>query len=338
MSTLDTLLEMGFTKSKSERALAATDNQGVEAAMEWLLAHSEDLTDEPMEVATVENVTGDDVEEAQSAAVEEASNAAGIGTLPDEAASQVAKSLKCDECGKLFNSDIEVEFHAVKSGHQSFSESVEEKKALTEEEKRDHLKKLEEKIKSRRLAKEEDQKKEQIEKEKMRRRTGQQIVEAKKRMEEEEIRRLAELKRREKAEEKLAKQRILEQIEMDKEARKKKFPNTAGSPSNVSVVAPAPIEPPNPPSVVSSAEKKEYTRTKLQVRLTNGSTLSNSFGIKESLSAVRLYIEMHRTDGQSAFNLMTSFPRKVFTDEDMEKPLFELGLVPSAVLILTKTN
>lgn len=38
-------------------------------------------------------------------------------------------------CGKLFKTSEEVEFHAVKSGHTSFSESTEEKKPLTEEEK-----------------------------------------------------------------------------------------------------------------------------------------------------------------------------------------------------------
>ena len=38
-------------------------------------------------------------------------------------------------CGKLFQTNEEVEFHAVKSGHSNFSESTEEKKPLTEEEK-----------------------------------------------------------------------------------------------------------------------------------------------------------------------------------------------------------
>lgn len=38
-------------------------------------------------------------------------------------------------CGKLFKTSEEVEFHAVKSGHTNFSESTEEKKPLTEEEK-----------------------------------------------------------------------------------------------------------------------------------------------------------------------------------------------------------
>ena len=63
----------------------------------------------------------------------------------------------------------------------------------------------------------------------------------------------------------------------------------------------------------------------VQIRLTNGQALTQTFGAKEQLAAVRLYITMNRTDGDFPFTLMTSFPRKVFTDEDMEKPLQELG-------------
>lgn len=62
-----------------------------------------------------------------------------------------------------------------------------------------------------------------------------------------------------------------------------------------------------------------------QIRLTNGQALTQTFGCKEQLSAVRLYIEMNRTDGSGGFNLMTTFPRKVFTEEDYEKPLNILG-------------
>jgi hypothetical protein len=53
--------------------------------------------------------------------------------------------------------------------------------------------------------------------------------------------------------------------------------------------------------------------------------LTQSFQAKEPLAAVRVYIEMNRTDGQGQFSLMTTFPRKVFSDEDMDKPLSELG-------------
>lgn len=125
-----------------ERALAVTNNKGVEPAMEWLLAHSQD--DEP---------TG-----APPAAV------AG-SAQPTEAAEPVvpddelnAKSLKCEDCGKLFKTLEEAEFHGVKSGHTNFSESTEEKRPLTEEERKEQLAKLEEKMKQKRKEREEREK------------------------------------------------------------------------------------------------------------------------------------------------------------------------------------
>ena len=38
-STINTLVEMGFSKEKAQGALNKTGWSGVEAAMEWLLAH-----------------------------------------------------------------------------------------------------------------------------------------------------------------------------------------------------------------------------------------------------------------------------------------------------------
>lgn len=43
--------------------------------------------------------------------------------------------------------------------------------------------------------------------------------------------------------------------------------------------------------------------------------------MKEPLAAVRLFVEMNRTDGNDSFSLMTNFPKKVFSDDDYDKPL-----------------
>lgn len=83
-------------------------------------------------------------------------------------------------CGRLFKTSLEVEFHATKSGHNSFSESTEEKKPLTEEEKKEQLKLLEEKLKQKRKEREEQEKKNELEKEKNRIRSGKEMSEARK--------------------------------------------------------------------------------------------------------------------------------------------------------------
>ena len=51
----------------------------------------------------------------------------------------VAKSVKCEDCGKLLKSALDAEAHAAKSGHANFAETTEEIKPLTEEEKKQKL-------------------------------------------------------------------------------------------------------------------------------------------------------------------------------------------------------
>lgn len=73
---------------------------------------------------------------------------------------------------------MEVEFHATKSGHDSFSESLEEKQPLTEEEKKEKLRLLEEKMRMKRKERETEEKAEALEKEKLRIVSGKAVAEA----------------------------------------------------------------------------------------------------------------------------------------------------------------
>lgn len=133
------------------------------------------------------------------------------------------------------------------------------------------------------------------------------------------MKKLLEQRKRDKEEDRLARAAIREKIEADKAARRAKAAAESGQ-------ATPPVELPpaiSPPTVV--APKRDYKETKLQIRLTNGQTLTQNFGCKEQLSAVRLYVEMNRTDSPGSFNLVTTFPRKVFSDEDYDTPLDVLG-------------
>nr|XP_045581278.1 UBX domain-containing protein 1-like isoform X1 [Procambarus clarkii] len=355
MTALQTLMEMGFSENSAKKALAVTGGGGIEQAMEWLLAHADDpgINDPPAEAEAGHSVGSKpdekmetDVPEGQESVEEKGSgegketgvqqeSGEGKSGEGEDETNEGAKSIKCDDCGKLFKSSEEVEFHAIKSGHSNFSESTEEKKPLTAEEKQEKKRLLEEKIKQRRKEREQEEEKEARDRERKRIQMGQEITERKRIMQEQEMKRIAEDRRREKLEDKIARQKVKDQIERDRLARKEMFANKGEGGSQATVAPPKP----QPTPVPQPTQKKEYTTARLQIRLPSGTPLVQEFKAKEALSAVRLWIGLNRQDGLPAdapFKLSTSFPRKVFSDEDMDKPLDVLGLVPSAVIMVSK--
>ncbi|XP_013106178.1 UBX domain-containing protein 1 [Stomoxys calcitrans] len=317
MGDVQVLMEMGFPKDRAVYALKVTNQKGVEPAMEWLLAHVDE--------SIPQNVAAADIEE----------NEPGPSTSTNSQKVDVAKSLKCDDCGKLCKDQGEVEFHAAKTGHSNFSESTEEKKPLTEEEKKQQLALIEEKLKQKRLEREEREKQDALERERNRIKSGKDMSEARRRNEELEMKKIIEQRKREKADEKAARERVKAQIEADKARRKAgqtlSSPETPVASSSVSSTT-TPTE-----ATAIKSPPKDYKETRIQIRLQDGSTLTETFNVQEQLSAVRVFIQM-KTGSETPFGLMTSFPRKVFSCDDFEKPLSALGLVPSAVLIMTKVN
>lgn len=339
---VDTLIEMGFTKIQAEMAISKCSNPNdVETAMTWILEHNTqeaaaESSAEPTEPPS--SSTGESPAKEKDATAETDVVDANLSSTSD--AASVAKSIKCDDCGKLFKSQQDVEYHAAKSGHSNFSESTEEKKPLTDEEKREQLSKIESKLRQRRLEREEREKSEALDREKHRIRTGKEMLEAKQKHEELEVQRMVQAKKKEKEDDRLARQRVKDQIEQDKLARKAKqvvrdhIIHENNIQSAPAVVTPAPAAASKP----LLAQVGQVTEVQLQIRLTNGHNLLQTFGAKEPLSAVRLYVEMNRTDGQGAFSLMTSdFPKKVFVPEDYDKPLDLLGLAPKSVLLVSKS-
>lgn len=92
-----------------ELAVSKTKANNVEDAMEWLLTneepeHDAELVEEPN--TSVDNSIEINVE----------TNKPTEEEMDQSLTDQMAKSLKCEECGKLFSSNTEVEFHAAKTG------------------------------------------------------------------------------------------------------------------------------------------------------------------------------------------------------------------------------
>jgi len=217
-------------------------------------------------------------------------------------------------------------------GNENGEDTEPARAPLTEEERAEKLAKLEVLRVQKRGEREEREKKEAAEKEKKRVKEGQGMSDIKTQMAEQEIRKMAELRRMEKQETKNAKARVLAQIEADKIARREKYNmgSSDASPNEKPAAAPA-------PAPVVAAPKKDYNDARLQIRQSNGQPLVHTFGAKEPLSAVRLYVQMNRSDGGvGEVKLMTNFPKKIFTEDDYDNTLENLGLTPNAVLIVTK--
>merc|ERR1712083_773855 len=94
---------------------------------------------------------------------------------------------------------------------------------------------------------------------------------------EQEIKKLAALRRQEKEDDKKAKARVLAQIEADKAARKAERDAAAGK-------KPDPAPAAAPVAAAAPAPKKDYTETRVQIRLPSGAPLVHEGAIVSGAS------------------------------------------------------
>ncbi|XP_076015787.1 UBX domain-containing protein 1 [Genypterus blacodes] len=304
LTTLESLLEMGFDRNRAERAVANTGNQGIEQAMDWLMEHENDPDiDEPY-VPPVENVQGGAADQSQSS-----TSVPTIEELAHETASEEDIQNAIDETNK---------------------------RPMTEVEKHEQVKRLEELMRMKQAERRERERAEEVEREKMRRRQGQELQQIRQKLQDDDMKKLADQRRKEKMEDKMARQRVKDKIARDREERAQKF-GGVGPSSTAVPVQPTQPSPSSPTSQGPPPTKKEYDESRIQVRLFDGSAITAVFKAQEPLAAVRVYVQMNSNmaEGQD-FTMLSPYPRHVYTELDMEKPLKELGLVPSAVLVVTK--
>ncbi|KAJ2624965.1 hypothetical protein GGI26_001077 [Coemansia sp. RSA 1358] len=328
MTDKATLLEFGFSDVRVEKALKATNNSGLQQALDWLDAHANDPNiDDPIDASASTSAAAADTE--PSATEPETGNV-------DDA---VAQSLVCNECGKQFKNEDLAQYHAVKSGHTDFAQSTEAVKPLTEEEKAQKLNELQERIKEKRRKREEIEKEEQRKNELLRRKAGQDYTEQQERLKEQQMKRDIESQRREKESDKLAARRIKEQIEQDKRDRAARF---AQEKAERDGTAETPVP---PPSLLQTGLPKINTdsnQARIQIRPVLPASdspimpITHVFDADQTLKDVISFVKKELPHIGHHFKLATSFPRKEFTSHHESKTLKELGLVPTAALILTK--
>lgn len=305
MSDLDQLTDMGFDPEKSKMALKASG--GLADAIEWLDKNADKSVD--------------DLKAEEVAATE---------AKAQEAADQ-ARSLVCNECGKRFRGTAEAEYHASKTEHQDFSESTEEIKPLTEEEKTQKLAELRERLAGKRALQAEKDKEDAKRNEQISRKKTKESEDIKEQLRVKEQIKEAEQKRKEKQADIDAKKKIQAQIAADKEERRLKAEREkaarAGTALPPQPQAAAPVS--NAPT--TSKPASEYTETRLRLQ-TSGGNILKTFPVETTLFEVAAAVSDEI--GRDVESFTQNFPRKIFNNEYFDQTLKELKLVPSASLIV----
>ncbi|XP_048489142.1 UBX domain-containing protein 4 isoform X2 [Plutella xylostella] len=178
-------------------------------------------------------------------------------------------------------------------------------------------------IEARKREKAELEKQQEIQKELERRQVGQGVAELKKWQQDQEMKQIQEERRREKKENDMARQRVLDQIAQDRaERRARDLPPAP---------APAPVTPVTPTAPLDLGNK-----ARIQFKMPDGSSAAAQFDASDTLATVRRHVadNLHLTS--SSFTLWTAFPRLELRDDSAT--LTQLKLAPSAALLVLPSS
>nr|GLL41526.1 plant UBX domain-containing protein 11 isoform X1 [Ipomoea trifida] len=85
---------------------------------------------------------------------------------------------------------------------------------------------------------------------------------------------------------------------------------------------------------VSESSSRTSTDVHLNIKLPDGSSLQVKLSVTDTLRAVKDHIDRNQSIGFSSYDLAVPYPRKVFSDQDLDKTLSELNLFNRQALIV----
>ena len=221
----------------------------------------------------------------------------------------------------------QVQFHGEKSGHDDFAESTEEIAPLTEEEKASKLAEMRERLVAKRAVQSEEDKATQKRNEEIKRKSTKETQDIKEDLQKKEQIKDAEKKRKEKAEDIRVKEAIRRKIQEDKDARKAKA--DAEKAAREGRIAEAPTTTSTAPATPKPAAAYTETRLRLQTPLGN---IMKAFPVDTTLFEVAQHVLAEK--GLQPTTFTQTFPKKVYDQVEFGATLKELGLVPSASLMV----
>ncbi|KAL5011050.1 hypothetical protein ScPMuIL_013355 [Solemya velum] len=184
-------------------------------------------------------------------------------------------------------------------------------------------------MEQKRLEKIEKTKEEMKLKEKNRRELAKDVQKLKQFQEEQKWKEAKDEIRKDKEEDMKAKQRIREQIARDREERSARYKKEKEQHESAKEEARKTKLLEQQTAAVQRESKKSET-ARLQVRLPDGSSLTQQFPSSDPLQSVYNFVQQHMGGD---IRLSTTYPRRTFSDEDMSTSLASLLLAPTATII-----
>ncbi|XP_078538579.1 UBX domain-containing protein 4 isoform X2 [Lissotriton helveticus] len=195
------------------------------------------------------------------------------------------------------------------------------------------IERITQKLEERREEKQKTEEQNEIKKEIERRKTGKEVLEFKRRHEDDLAKRLLEERTKEKAEEKAARDRIKQQIALDRADRAARFAKTKEEIEAVKAAALLARQE-EMESKKEAAHKEKSAVTRIQFRLPDGSSFTNQFPSESPLQEAWQFAAQRVGNTYGNFSLATMFPRREFTREDYGSTLLALDLAPGASIVL----
>ncbi|XP_061429258.1 UBX domain-containing protein 4 isoform X3 [Lethenteron reissneri] len=208
---------------------------------------------------------------------------------------------------------------------------------LSEEEKAARVERLNRKLEEKRQQKAKEEEESNIRREVERRKLGKDMTEFKQRKEEEQAKRVMDERNREKAEERAAKDRIRQQIAQDRAERAERY-NREKEEVDAARVAAQQAKEAEKRAKEEQTQQDRTAMARIQYRLPDGSYFTNQFASETTLAEARTFAQQVVKNAYGDFTLATAFPRRNFTVDDYPRTLQELGLAPSAAIIVLPGN
>ncbi|KAK6518828.1 hypothetical protein TWF281_003520 [Arthrobotrys megalospora] len=313
----DLLIEMGFDPKRVDLALKSSG--GLQDAITWLGSHE----DTPLE----------DLDKGSAAGAPATSSSTEAGTEDQKpAAGAEAKSYKCNDCGKLLRNWDAVQFHAERTEHQNFDESVEEIKPLTEEEKQAKLEELRLRLAEKRERQAAESVTDAKRNEAIRRKKDQESEKIKEELRKKEQLRDIERRKQEKIDDAKAKAKVKAEIAATQQARREAAAKAKAEREGTITADMTTPQATNTPSTSKAA----HTEARLRFQISGRPPITKTFPAETSLFEVAS--SLAQEIGITISTFTTTFPpRKTYRLEeplDSSLTLKEANLTPSASLLV----